>query len=39
VHRDGVYTVVARVAADSDCNTTYVAAPPDHMFAVCLNRY
>jgi hypothetical protein len=39
VHRDGVYTVVARVANDSDCNTTYVAAPPDHTFAVCLNRY
>jgi Domain of unknown function (DUF4190) len=38
-HRDGVYTVVARVANDSDCNTTYVAAPPDHTFAVCLNRY
>jgi hypothetical protein len=39
VHRDGVYTVVARVQNDSDCNTTYVAAPPDHTFAVCLNRY
>lgn len=39
VHREGVYTVVARVANDSDCNTTYVAAPPDHTFAVCLNRY
>jgi hypothetical protein len=38
-HRDGVYAVVARVANDSDCNTTYVAAPPDHTFAVCLNRY
>lgn len=38
-HRDGVYTVVARVANDADCNTTYVAAPPDHAFAVCLNRY
>ena len=38
-HLDGVYTVVARVANDSDCNTTYVAAPPDHTFAVCLNRY
>jgi Domain of unknown function (DUF4190) len=38
-HRDGVYTVVARVANNSDCNTTYVAAPPDHTFAVCLNRY
>jgi hypothetical protein len=39
VHRDGVYTVVARVQNNSDCNTTYVAAPPDHTFAVCLNRY
>ena len=39
VHRDGVYTVVARVQDSSDCNTTYVAAPPDHAFAVCLNRY
>jgi Domain of unknown function (DUF4190) len=39
VHRDGVYTVVARVAMDSDCNSTYVAAPPDHTFAVCLNRF
>lgn len=39
VHRDGVYAVVARVQNDSECNTTYVAAPPDHTFAVCLNRY
>jgi hypothetical protein len=39
VHREGVYAVVARVQTDSDCNTTYVAAPPDHTFAVCLNRY
>ena len=38
-HRDGVYTVVARAQNSSDCNTTYVAAPPDHTFAVCLNRY
>ncbi len=38
-HREGVYTVVARVANNSDCNSTYVAAPPDHTFAVCLNRY
>jgi hypothetical protein len=38
-HREGVYSVVARVQNDSDCNTTYVAAPPDHTFAVCLNRY
>ncbi|MCW2653714.1 MAG: hypothetical protein JWR32_4690 [Mycobacterium sp.] len=39
LHRDGVYAVVARVANDSDCNSTYVAAPPDHTFAVCMNRY
>jgi hypothetical protein len=38
-HRDGVYTVVARVITDSDCQSTYVAAPPDHSFALCLNRY
>jgi hypothetical protein len=38
-HRDGVYTVVARVNTDSDCQSTYVAAPPDHSFALCLNRY
>lgn len=38
-HRVGVYTVVARVSGDADCNSTYVAAPPDRSFAVCLNRY
>jgi Domain of unknown function (DUF4190) len=38
-HRDGVYTVVARVNTDSECQSTYVAAPPDHSFALCLNRY
>lgn len=38
-HRVGVYTVVARVSADQDCSSTYVAAPPDRSFAVCLNRY
>jgi hypothetical protein len=38
-HRDGVYTVVARVSTDADCRSTYVAAPPDHSFALCLNRY
>lgn len=38
-HRDGVYAVVARVTYDSECNATYVAAPPDHAFALCLNRY
>lgn len=38
-HRVGVYTVVARVAAESDCTSTYIAAPPDRAFAICLNRY
>lgn len=38
-HRVGVYEVIARVSADSECNSVYVAAPPDHGFAVCLNRY
>jgi len=38
-HRDGVYTVVSRARADADCQSTYVAAPPDHSFALCLNRY
>lgn len=38
-HRQGVYTVVARVATDSNCQSTYVAAPPDHSFALCLNEY
>jgi len=38
-HRDGVYTVVARVTTDADCQSTYAAAPPDHSFALCLNRY
>jgi hypothetical protein len=38
-HRVGVYTIVARVPADAECNSTYVAAPPDRSFAVCLNRY
>lgn len=38
-HRQGVYSVVTRVAADSDCRSTYVAAPPDHSFALCLNEY
>lgn len=38
-HRVGVYTVIARVSTDSECNSTYVASPPDRSFAVCLNRY
>lgn len=38
-HREGVYTVVARESAESDCNSTYVAAPPNRAFAVCLNKY
>jgi peptidyl-prolyl cis-trans isomerase B (cyclophilin B) len=38
-HRQGVYTVVARVATNFDCQSTYVAAPPDHSFALCLNEY
>jgi hypothetical protein len=38
-HRQGVYTVVARVDADANCQSTYIAAPPDHSFALCLNEY
>lgn len=38
-HRVGVYTVVARVPGDAECNSTYVASPPDRSFTVCLNRY
>lgn len=38
-HRQGVYTVVARVATDSNCQSTYIAAPPDHSFALCLNEF
>jgi Domain of unknown function (DUF4190) len=38
-HRQGVYTVVARVDTDANCQSTYVAAPPDHSFALCLNEY
>lgn len=38
-HRQGVYSVVARVGDDSDCRSTYVAAPPDHSFALCLNEF
>ncbi|MGO9350750.1 MAG: DUF4190 domain-containing protein [Mycobacterium sp.] len=38
-HGEGVYTVVARVDRSSDCRSTYVAAPQDHSFAVCLSEY
>jgi hypothetical protein len=38
-HREGVYTVAARVGASGQCRSVYVAAPPDHSFALCLNPY
>jgi hypothetical protein len=38
-HRQGVYTVVARVDTDANCQSTYIAAPPDHSIALCLNEY
>lgn len=38
-HRVGVYQVAARVSGAEECNSTYVASPPDRSFAVCLNRY
>jgi len=38
-HKEGVYTVTARVPATYDCRSVYVAAPPDHSFALCLNPY
>jgi hypothetical protein len=38
-HHEGVYTVSARVDRTSDCRSTYVAAPADHSFAVCLSEY
>ena len=38
-HRVGVYTVAARVASDTACNSTYVAVPPNRAFAVCLTKY
>src|SRR5882757_5414955 len=38
-HKEGVYTVTARVSANYDCRSVYVAAPPDHSFALCLNLY
>ena len=38
-HKEGVYTVAARVGASGQCRSVYVAAPPDHSFALCLNPY
>lgn len=38
-HLPGVFTVVARLPDDAECNSTYVASPPDRSFSVCLNRY
>jgi hypothetical protein len=38
-HKEGVYTVAARVGATAQCRSVYVAAPPDHSFALCLNPY
>ncbi|ARG54591.1 hypothetical protein B1T45_00475 [Mycobacterium kansasii] len=38
-HRQGVYVVTARVNNQYECKSTYIAAPPDRAFAVCLNLY
>jgi hypothetical protein len=38
-HKEGVYTVTARVPATYECRSVYVAAPPDRSFALCLNPY
>jgi Domain of unknown function (DUF4190) len=38
-HKEGVYTVTARVPANYECRSVYVAAPPDRSFALCLNPY
>ncbi|OBF33252.1 hypothetical protein A5724_19455 [Mycobacterium sp. ACS1612] len=38
-HKEGVYTVTARVSANYECRSVYVAAPRDHSFALCLNPY
>jgi hypothetical protein len=38
-HREGVYTVAARVGSRNQCRSVYVAAPPDQSFALCLNPY
>lgn len=37
--RTGVYAVSARVPTTSQCQSVYIAAPPDGSFAVCLNPY
>jgi hypothetical protein len=38
-HKEGVYAVTARVSANYECRSVYVAAPPDHSFALCLNPF
>jgi hypothetical protein len=38
-HKEGVYTVSARVSTNYQCNSVYIAAPRDHSFALCLNPY
>jgi Domain of unknown function (DUF4190) len=38
-HKEGVYTVTSRVSANYECRSVYIAAPPDHSFALCLNPY
>jgi hypothetical protein len=38
-HKEGVYTVMARVSTNAECRSVYIAAPPDHAFALCLNPY
>ena len=38
-HKEGVYTVTARVSANYQCRSVYIAAPPDRSFALCLNPY
>ena len=38
-HKEGVYTVTARVPASYECRSVYVAAPPDRSFALCLNPF
>jgi hypothetical protein len=38
-HKEGVYTVTARVSTNTQCRSVYIAAPPDRSFALCLNPY
>ena len=38
-HKEGVYAVTARVSTNAECRSVYIAAPPDHSFALCLNPY